>query len=121
MVWKIFSEKATMFDLKQLREELFSEEYYGTVIDQLNGIRQVHDHMAKVAVERTTQIQALSSKISELEKKGAPAELSALVGRIEALEGRITTLHGMLTEENPVTGKKKLSPLGKRVKAFYGR
>jgi len=146
MVWKLFSTKITEFDLEQYdtkirtdvgawqlayeREvdtlqkrlsELYQRDHRtnGDRIQDTENLKKLVEHMGTVAVERTAQIQALSAKVSELEKKGAPGQLSELAGRIEALEGRIAQLHGMLTEQNPVTGKKKLSPLGKRVMAFY--
>jgi len=147
MVWKLFSTKITEYDLDQYDHQIrgyigatqlavdreidtlqrrltdLSERDQRADNDRLRdceSIKELIEHMGKVAIERTAQIQALSAKVSELEKKGAPAQLPALVGRIEALEGRIASLHGMLVDENPVSGKKKLSSLGKRVKAFYG-
>ena len=61
-----------------------------------------------------------SAKISLLENKGSAQELNDLNAKLEALELWKAQIMTLLTE-NGTTGRPKLTPTGRRVKAFYGR
>lgn len=126
-MWKFnFGQNASIHDLDQVHAQ-FSEDVriltqkHNSMAEMLKLQKETIEHMGKVAIERTKQIQELTSNLDKVSAKGTPAELSSLAARIEALELRQSQMHGMLTEEHPVNGKKKLSPLGKRIQTFYGR